>query len=180
MALSFLSSKESFLSRSPEIKFDNSDPTISIPALPLLNELPATGNLDIVPTPYKQLDWNGGFRMYKGIAIFDGVTQALREARISIYDPVKYFTLKSLYVAGFIQSQGAALVESAFTLTAIGTKINGQTVSKDFNYTPKGLRQFTLPNSFTGLKSVVFKTDLLTTLLKAVALDNVEYTVYTC
>lgn len=133
-----------------------------------------------MPTPYKQLDWNGGFRLFDGIAIFDGVTQLLREARISIYDTVQSFTLKSLYVAGYIQSQGAALVEAPFTLTAIGTKTNGQTVSKDFNYTPGGLKPFKLPNSFTGLKTVVFKTNLLTTLLTAVIFDNVEYTVYTC
>lgn len=180
MALSFLPSKESFLSRCSEIQFDNSDQPISIPAVPILSELPATGNLDIVPTPYKRLDWNKGFRFTKGVAVFDGVTQELREARISIYDTVLSFTLKSLYLAGFIQSQGAVLVETAFTLTAIGTKTNDQTVSKDFNYTPGGLKQFKLPSSFNDLKTVVFKTDLLTTLLMAVIFDNVEYTVYTC
>lgn len=173
-------SKNHFLSRSSEIlQFDDRDPPISIPALPVLNELPATGNLDPVPTPYKQLDWNGGFRIYEGVAIFDGVTKALREPRISIYGPDKSFTLKSVDVAGFIQSQGAALVESAFKLTATGTKTNNEKVSEDFNYTPGGLKPFQ-PKSLTGLKSVVFETDLLTTLLKAVAFDNVKYTVYTC
>ena len=87
--------------------------------------------------PYKELDWNNGFRLVEGAsisksppnaAVFDGVTQALNEARISIFDTVHSFTLKSLYLAGFLQSQGAALVYVPFTLTATGTKTNGQTV----------------------------------------------------
>lgn len=133
-----------------------------------------------MPTPYKKLDWNQGFRISNDLAIFDGVTRALSEPRISIYDPVQSFTLKSLYLAGYVQSQGAVLLQAPLTLTAIGTKTNDQTVREDFNYTPGGLKQFVLPNSFTGLKSVVFETGFLATLLTAVVIDNVEYTVYTC
>lgn len=81
-------------------------------------------------------------------------------------------------MAGFLQSKGAILQYATFTLTATGTKTNGQTVSKDFNYTPEGLKQFVLPNSFTDLKKVSFGSNLLTTLLVVVVFDNVEYTVY--
>lgn len=70
--------------------------------------------------------------------------------------------------------------EVPFKLTAKGIKTNGDTVSKDYSYTPGGLKKFTLPTSFNDLKSVTFGSDLLTTLLTAVAIDNVEYTVYTC
>lgn len=38
-------------SRSSRIQFDDRNPPLSIPALPLLSELPTTGNLNIVPTP---------------------------------------------------------------------------------------------------------------------------------
>lgn len=190
----FLPSKASCLSRSSEIQFDSLEPPIPLPAPPVLTVLPAplptklpvTANLNIVYTPYKELDWNDGFRFLEGssiyksppnAALFDGVTQELNEARISIYDTVQSFTLKSLYLAGFLQSQGAALEYVPFTLTATGTKTNGQTVSEDYHYTPEGLKQFKL-NSFTDLKSVVFESDLLTTLLTAVVIDDVEYTVH--
>lgn len=192
-----LLSKSSFLSRSSDIQFDGLDSEIPLPDPPVLNVLPAplpnklraTGNLNPVLTPYKELDWNNGFRLLEGAsisksppnaAVFDGVTQALNEARILIFDMVHSFTLKSLYLAGFLQSQGAALVYVPFTLTATGTKTNGQTVSKDFNYTPEGLKQFELPIYFNDLKSVVFGSDLLTNLLAAVVIDNVEYTAYKC
>lgn len=191
----FLPSKASCLSRSSEIQFDDLAPPIPVPAPPVLTvlpaplptTLPAISNLNIVRTPYKELDWNNGFRFIVGApisesppnaAIFDGVTQELNAARISTYDKVQSFTLKSLYVAGFLESEGAALVYVPITLITTGTKTNGETVSKDFNYTPKGLKQFVLPNSFTDLKSVDFESDLLTTLLAAVAIDDVEYTVY--
>lgn len=140
-----------------------------------------------MPTSYKELDWNKGFRFLEGspiaktppnVAVFDSATQALNEARISTFDTVQSFTLKSLYLAGFLQSQGAIRQSVPFTFTATGTKTNGQKVSKDFNYTPQGLKQFVLPNDFNDLKSVVFGSNFLTTLLTAVVIDNVEYTVY--
>lgn len=140
-----------------------------------------------MPTPYKELDWNGGFRYITPApvnhspptaAIFDGATQALKAPRISTYGTVQYFTFQSVYLGCFLQTQGAALQSVACTITATGTKTNGQTVKKDFKYTPDGLKQFVLPSEFTNLKSVVFGSNLLTTLLTAVVVDDAKFKIY--
>jgi hypothetical protein len=161
------------------------------PAIPLPTAVPTTGNLNIVPSPYKELSWNNGFRYFNTTAAvspptrayFDIASRPIGEPRISTYGSVQYFNLKSAYFACYIQGQGAIAPPTGCTLSVVGNTTAGETVTQSYEFTAGPPRQVFLPAGFANLKSVLFRrtNGLLGNIITYVGVDDIVYDVYkTC
>jgi hypothetical protein len=132
--------------------------------LPLDRPLPASAEIQLVPSPYKELDWNKGFRYTDSPSSFSIPNRAISQVqtevlflpRISITGNVQYFNMRSAAFSCQLQLLGAVPLEQDCTITAIGTKTNGGTVSAAFKYTAGPMKSFPFPSTFTNLKSVLF------------------------
>jgi hypothetical protein len=133
--------------------------------IPLPTTVPGSGEVQVVPTLYKELDQKNGFR-YAGNTNAPGQpnrtfanppSELLADPRISTTGNVQYFDLKSAYLACYLYAAGAIQPPVDFTITVIGTKTSGETVSAAFENKSGPMRQFFLPSTFTKLKPVLFR-----------------------
>ncbi len=132
-------------------------------------DVPASNKLNIVPTPYKELDWNNGFRFSASAASFskpfravsNPVNELLAKPRISIFGDVESITLTSVALACYLFTVTGPRVAKDCTINVIGTTTTGGKFVEALYYkatSDEGLmQQFSLPPSFTKLKDIEFQ-----------------------